>query len=273
MSGVTAPLTDAAQAAADSAPMGWLARLGLAARGVVYLVMGVLAISLGIGGRSHVDQRGAVTELLSAPLGGVLVAILAAGFLAYALWRFSEAAFGVPLDGDGAGPRLKSAARGVVYTALAVTAVSVLMGARGTQAGQQGRIAADVMSRPGGRWIIGLVGAAVIAAGVVMIIEGWSKKFMKYFGSLPARLRAHVIRLGRVGTMARGAVFAVAGVLVVAAAWSAEAEKAGGVDAAFRTLLGQPYGAPLVVLLGVGLVVFGVYGLAEAAYRRVPGGV
>jgi hypothetical protein len=92
---------------------------------------------------------------------------------------------------------------------------------------------------------------------------------MRYFGYLPSTLRRAVVLLGRVGTVARGVVFAVAGALAVAAAWTATAAKAGGIDQAFKTLLGQPYGTVLVAGLGIGLMVFGVYGLAEAAWRRV----
>jgi hypothetical protein len=262
---------DAVEAAAEGRPMGWLARAGLTARGAVYLVMGVLAILVGVGARKHVDQRGALTEVLAAPVGSALVLLLAIGFAAYAVWRFSEVAVGVTGEADGVGPRLKSLARGLAYSVLTATALGVLTGARGSQSGQQEGIAADVMSRSGGRWAVGLVGVVVVAVGLVMVREGWSKKFTRYFGSLDPHVRRWIVPLGRVGTVSRGVVFAIAGALVVAAAWTADPEKAGGVDDAFRTLLQQPYGAALVVLLGAGLVVFGVYGLAEAVYRRVPG--
>jgi hypothetical protein len=210
-------------------------------------------------------------QLLSAPFGTALVLILAACFLAYAVWRFSEAAFGVTGDGPGALPRLTSLVRGAVYLVLAFSAVQLLRGARGTQAGQQGHLAGTVMQHQGGRWAVGLVGAAILLVGVVMVREGWSAKFMRYFGSLPVGTRRPVVWLGRVGTAARGAVFAVTGVLVLVAAWKAEPSKAGGVDVAVRTLLEQPYGAALVITLGLGLVLFGLYGLAEAMWRRVPG--
>lgn len=256
---------------ADSAPLGWAARLGLTARAVVYLVMGWLAILLARGESAHVDQRGVLVTVLSQPFGTLLVVVLLVGFLAYALWRFSEAAFGPVGEPPGAGPRLKSAGRGLAYLALAWTSFEVLRGARATQAGQQAHLAAAFLDNPAGRALVGLVGLAVVAAGLVMVHEGWSKKFMRYFGSLPPHLRSAVVWLGRVGTVSRGLVFAVAGVLVVTAAWSARAADAGGIDVAVRTLLGWPYGPQLVLLLGLGLLVFGVYALAEAVWRRVPG--
>lgn len=263
---------DAAQNAANSTPMAWLARIGLTARGVVYLVMGWLAVLVATGGKANVDQRGALTEVLAAPFGTALVWLLALGFAAYSLWRLSEAVFGVTGESPGAGPRLKSLARAIAYAALAVTSVSLLNGSRGTQAGQQGHLAGTVMSHAGGRSLVALAGLVLVAVGLVMVREGWSAKFMRYFGHLPAALRRAVVLLGRVGTVARGIVFAVTGILVIAAAWTATAAKAGGIDQAFKTLLAQPYGTVLVAGLGLGLIVFGVYGLAEAAWRRVTDG-
>jgi hypothetical protein len=262
---------DAGAQAAESAPLGWVARIGLTARGVIYLVMGWLAILLAQGHGTHVDQRGVLVTVLSQPFGTLLVVVLMVGFVAYAVWRLSEAAFGVIGEPPGPGPRLRSLARGLAYLAVAFSAFEILRGARATQAGQQAHLAATVMAAPGGRVVLGLVGLGVVAAGLVMVHEGWSQKFMRYFGSLPLRLRTAVVWLGRVGTVSRGLVFAIAGALVALAAWSARPADAGGIDVAVRTVLGWPYGPLLVLLLGLGLLVFGVYGLAEAAWRRVPG--
>jgi len=259
----------AAGSVANSEPMGWFARAGLTARGLVYVVLGWLAILVGLGGSANVDQRGALTEILAQPNGAVMLALLVLGFAAYAVWRLSEAAVGATGEGKKTGPRLRSLARGITYGVLAFTAWSVLQGARDTQAGQQGQLAGAVMQHTGGRWVVGTVGVAVLAAGLVMVREGWSTAFLRYFGALPPRLRDLVVWLGRAGTISRGVVFAIAGLLVVVAAWTADPAKAGGVDAAFRTLLEQPYGTVLVVVLGAGLILFGVYGLAEAAWRRV----
>jgi hypothetical protein len=154
---------------------------------------------------------------------------------------------------------------------LALSSLELLRGARGTQAGQQGHLAGTVMQHQGGRLLVGLVGAAVVVTGLVMVREGWSAKFLRYFGTLPVGTRGPVVWLGRTGTVARGIVFAVTGILVVVAAWTASPGMAGGIDVAVRTLLDQPYGPALGLVLGAGLVVFGVYGLAEALWRRVPG--
>ena len=115
---------------ADSRPMGWAARLGLTARAVIYLVMGWLAIVLARGDSAHVDQRGVLVTVLSKPFGTLLVVVLLVGFLAYAAWRFSEAAFGVLGEPPGAGPRLTSFGRGLAYLAVAWSAFEILRGVR-----------------------------------------------------------------------------------------------------------------------------------------------
>lgn len=262
----------AADSAANSRPMGWLARIGLTARGLVYLVIGWLAVLVGLGGRANIDQRGALTEILAQPYGAVMLWLLTVGFAAYALWRMSESAFGATGQGKKVGPRLKSLARAIAYLAMAITAWSLLQGASGTQAGQQGAIAGTVMQHTGGRWIVGIIGVIVVVVGLVLVREGWKTEFLRYFGALPRRMRTPVTWLGRTGTRARGVVFTVSGLLVVVAALTADPAKAGGVDQAFQTLLQQPFGTVLVVLLGAGLVIFGLYGLAEAAWRRVTDG-
>lgn len=257
--------------AADSRPMDWAARAGLTARGLIYVLMGLLALLIARGGHAEVDQKGALAQVLAKPYGGWVVGLLAVGFAAYALWRLSEAAFGVVGEGRGAGPRLKSVVRALVYGFMSYTALSLLQGSRGTQSSQQRGYAAEVMAHPGGRWVVGAVGVAVAAAGAVMVVEGIRKKFMRYFpaGELTGTTRSVVSRLGTIGTVARGLVFALTGVLVVSAALAYDAARASGLDGALKTLRDEPYGGLLLGLAAAGLIIFGVYGLAEARYRRV----
>jgi hypothetical protein len=92
---------------------------------------------------------------------------------------------------------------------------------------------------------------------------------MRYFKTLPPRTRRTIRTLGTIGTVARGFVFALVGAFVIWAAWTYSPQKAGGIDVVLKTVLGHAYGRPLVVLAGLGLLAFGVYGLAEARYRRV----
>lgn len=265
------PQTAVEQVAASS-PMGWLARVGLGARAVVYLLMGWLTILVATGGQAHVDQGGAIRSVLVQPFGVLLVWILAFGFAAYAIWRFSEAAFGVAGGEDGIVPRAKSFIRGVAYSIFAVSAISLLNGARQSQSSQQEDLADTTMSLPGGQLMLGLFGAAFVVAGLLMIREGWTTAFLQYFDYLPRTRRVVVVWLGRIGSVTRGVVFALAGGLVVAGAWWADSSKAGGINDVVQAILDRPFGGGLVALMGAGLLLFGIYGVTEALWRHVPDG-
>ena len=261
-----------ARRASDSRPAQWLARLGLTARGVLYILIGVVAILVAIGQRSHeADQSGALQLLASQPYGLVALWLLFIGFAGYALWRLSEALFGVTGEGNGAGPRLKSLVRAVLYAIFAYLTLKVITGKKPSQASQQKDLTATVMHHTGGRWLVGIIGVAIVIAGLVLVGEGIRRKFMKYLrtGEMSPRTRRTVERLGMIGTSARGLVFALAGVLVIDAAVQFKPSKAGGVDKALLTLRNQPFGEFLLILAAIGLLAFGVYGLAEARWRRV----
>lgn len=169
-----------ARRASDSQPAQVLGRAGLAARGVIYVLIGWVAILVALGKTTQqADQRGALQLLSGKPYGLVSLWLLCIGFAAYALWRLSEAAFGVTVDGHGAGPRLKSLARAVVYGSLAVTTFSVISGAKRSQSGQQQDWTAKVMSHPGGRWAVGLPGVIVVGIGAVLVLQGVKRKSVK----------------------------------------------------------------------------------------------
>lgn len=261
-----------ARRASDSRPAQVVARTGLTARGVIYILIGWVAIMVAVGrSTGHADQRGALQMLYGKPYGLVSLWLLGAGFAAYALWRLSEAAFGVTVDGNGPGPRLKSLGRAVIYASLAVTTFSVIEGARRSQSGQQQNWTAKAMAQPGGRWAVGLLGAIVLVVGSVIVAQGVRRRFVKYLqtSEMSPGVRRFVVRLGMIGTIARGLVFALTGALVVEAAVRYQPSKAGGLDVALRTLRDQPYGKFALIAAALGLMTFGAYGLCEARWRRV----
>ena len=262
----------AARQASDSDALGWGARAGLTARGAIYLLMGALTLGVALGRSSgETDQRGALQQLSERSGGTVLLVLLAVGFAGYALWRLSEVAFGVTGEGRGAGPRVASLVRALVYASFALSTVTILArGSSGSQGGQQQDLTAKAMDQTGGRYLVGVVGLVVLAVGAKMVHEGVTAAFMKHLrtGGMSAGTRRLVKRLGTVGTVARGIVVGLAGVLVVQAAVTYDAEKARGLDGALGTLAEQPFGKALLVAVALGLVAFGAYGLAEARWRR-----
>src|SRR6202161_3963345 len=171
-----------ARRAADSPVARGLARAGLVARGVIYLLIGVIAalVALGRSGQ-QADQQGALQLLAGKPYGLVALVLLGIGFAAYALWRLSEAAFGVTGDGNGAGPRLKSLARAVIYAFFGYQTFKIISGAGGgSQAAEQEALTASIMRHAGGRWLVGIVGLIIVIVGLVLVLEGIRRKFLKY---------------------------------------------------------------------------------------------
>jgi uncharacterized protein DUF1206 len=249
-----------------------LARAGLAARGVIYILIGWVAVLVALGHSSHkADQQGALQLLAGKPYGAVSLWLLGIGFAAYALWRLSEAAWGVAGEGKQAGPRLRSLARAVIYAGLAYLTFQVIAGAAGSQSGRQHDITAKAMHHPGGRWLVGIAGLIILIIGLVLAIEGIRRKFMKYLrtAQMSPRTRRVVTFLGVTGTVARGVIAALVGILVIDAAVTHHAAKSGGIDKALLTLRNQPAGPFLLMLVALGLISFGLYGLCEARWRRV----
>lgn len=255
----------------SSKPMEAAARLGLTARGLIYLMIGFLVLSVAFGGkRREADQRGAMQEIATHPGGADLILIIALGLAGYALWRFAEAAYGAAGEGKKTGPRVQSLVRGLVYTSLAASAFAVFAGRHQSQAKQSSDVTAKVMAHSGGRVLVGVVGVVIVVVGAVLMVQGIKRSFEKHLrmARMSETERKIVIPLGVVGTFARGAVFALVGALVIDAAVRFDPKKATGIDGAIRTLGGQPFGRALLVVTALGLICFGIYGLAEARWRE-----
>src|SRR4051812_3242680 len=69
-----------------------LGRVGYAAKGVVYIVIGGLAAltALGNGGQTT-DRKGAIEVLYGQPAGQIILGLVAFGLACYALWSFIKA--------------------------------------------------------------------------------------------------------------------------------------------------------------------------------------
>jgi hypothetical protein len=258
--------------ASNSTAMSAAARLGLAARALVYLIIGWLAVQIALGHGSHqANQRGALAEIGRHSFGLVLLWAMGLGFAAYAIWRLSEAITGTATDGNKAGPRVVSLARGIVYAGFSAGTFSFIAGtSKQSQSKQQATDTARIMSHQDGRWLVGVIGEIVVIVGVVMVAQGLTRKFEKdlRLHEMSRGVRKVVVRLGMVGTVARGVVFAVAGGLVVDAAVRFEPHKSTGLDGALRTLADRSYGPWLLGALALGLIAFGLYGFAAARWAK-----
>jgi hypothetical protein len=250
-----------------------LARVGIAARGVVYVLIGFLALQIAFGNRhKEADQKGAFQTLVQQPGGKLLLWAVAIGLFGYALWQATEAIWGHRQERERKRliMRVESAVKAVIYVLIGTLAVKIVTGAGKADAGGEGATA-KVLKMSGGQFLVGLVGAVIIIVGAVQVWRGLKADFAKYLnlGGLRPAARNGIRNLGKVGYVARGIVFGLVGGLVIAAAVTFDASKARGMDVALRSLVAQPYGQWLLATIALGLACFGVYCFADARYRRI----
>ncbi|MEU3948877.1 DUF1206 domain-containing protein [Streptomyces sp. NPDC029526] len=267
--------TDARRAANGSVREG-AARAGLTARGVIYLLVGVLALRIAFGdGERQADRGGALAELADKPFGAVLLWALGIGLVGMAVWRLTEALFGAAgKNGRKARKRLTSAARCGFYTFVAFSVLAFALD-RGNGSGSSDRQSRDVTARalelPAGPWLVALGGAVVAGAGVWIGVRAARRKYHDQLrlGELSRRARTLVDVTGVGGGIARGLVFAAAGAFAVRAAVDYEPDRAKGLDDTLRSFADTPAGPWLLVAVAAGLVLFGAFSFALARWRRV----
>jgi len=265
--------------AGDSDKYKWLARLGYASRGVVYLIVGGFAVTAAFGGGKTTGTKGALESLLGEPFGIALLVVLTLGLVAYAGWRAVQAiadADGHGTDAKGLAVRGGLAVSAVTHIILAIYAASLTFDGSGSGSGSGGGSGgggtqgwvSTLMEQPFGVWLVGIAGAAIAGAGIAHIIKGVKAKFEKRFSSNYNKA-GWVRPLCRFGLVARGVVFMMVGGFIINAAWQYDPSEAKGLSGALDSLQQQPYGQVLLGIVALGLVAFGTYSIVEAVYRRI----
>ena len=254
-----------------------LARLGYAAKGIVYAIVGVLAVqaALGTGGKTT-DTKGALGAIAQQPFGKFLLALLALGLIGYAVWRFVQAI----QDPEHKGNDAKALARrvgygisGFIYASLALSAIRLSMGSgagRSSSSSEQDWTA-RLLSQPFGQWLVGLVGAFVIGLGFYQLYKAYKAKFRKHMKlqQMSPTEEAWATRIGRFGLAARGVVFAIIGFFLLEAARQSDPNQARGLDGALQSLAEQSHGPWLLGIVALGLVAYGIHMGVQARYRRI----
>jgi Domain of Unknown Function (DUF1206) len=267
---------------------GWyaiLARTGLVAKGVSYGIVGILAVKLAFGhGGKATSRNGALQTLAGQSFGKVMLALLALGLAAYAIWRFVQAFAEREDAGDGVakgaakkwGKRAGYVGRGLIYAGLTVSAVKILFGSGGgqSQTGKAHKTTAVVFSWPAGTWLVGIAGAVIVGVGLWNFYRGVSRKFEDRWrtGEMGEQARKWGSRAGLVGHVARAVVFSLIGIFLVKAAIDFNPKDAIGLDGALRKLADASYGPYLLGLTAAGLVAYALYCFVDARYRDVSAG-
>ena len=261
--------------AAHGEGVGWLGRAGLAAKGISYGLVALLALQVAFGDEksSPKDRQGALQVVAGETYGTVLVVALAIGFAGYAIWRFAEAIFDRGHDGDDASGLAKRGgqlARGLLYDGLAFVCVSILLGAGGSSS-KENEEAARVLEWPAGRWLVAAVGVGVLAAAAFNAYRAVTQKFMKDLkeGEMSENEERTYRVVGVIGHAARAVVFGLVGYFLVKTAWQYDADEAVGIDGALRRLANEEHGPIWLGVVAAGLLAYGLFCLVQARYRRV----
>ncbi|WP_427917909.1 DUF1206 domain-containing protein [Streptomyces sp. cg40] len=248
-------------------------RAGFVARGVVYVLVGALAlrIAFGDGGR-EADRQGALQQIAAQPFGKAMLWMLVVGFGCMAVWRGSRALLAKGPK-NKVGSRLLDGGRAVFYGFVCWGTASFAAGTGGTS-GSDAKSrdwTASALKLPGGQVMVGLAGCVLIGVGATLAVRAVMRRFLRRLetGRMSRRVRQVVTGLGVGGGAARGAVFAGVGVFVLVAAVRFDPHQAKGMDATLRTFAHTPAGPWLLVAVAVGLVLFGGFSFASARWRRL----
>jgi hypothetical protein len=251
-----------------------LARAGYVARGVIYGLIGMLAIQLaeGVGG-PRPNQQGAMNKIAHQPFGHALLLLTAIGLGGYAVWRLTQALVGhTPEYGrHSALDRIGAAGSAVAYAAFCVLAITVLRGTAQNSSKQPKETTAGVLQWPAGREIVAAAGLLFIGIAVYQAYLGLSKKFLEYSktGEMSPGVLKAFSAIGVVGLVARAVAFALIGIFILKAALDYSPKDAVGIDGALARLTQHAYGTAALIVVGCGLIAFGVYSIADARYRRI----
>lgn len=279
--GVASPgrrVSGALRAAARNAWIRHLARAGFYAKALVYLVIGLLALSLALGaGGDLVDSRGAITAISHSPAGAFGVLVLAVALSGLALWfivdgltdpdRLRSGRFAWIL-------RLGQVIGGLGYVVLAIWAFAIFFGeARTSETTDQltKSWTGHVLSFPGGTVLVFLVGATIAIVGARQVRVGIEREFVRPLDleRTPSLLRRVVKVTGIAGFTTQGIVFALVGLFFCQAAIEHEAFEATGFDGALGVVARQrPYGAVLLAVVAVGLLAYAAFAAFEGHFRR-----
>ncbi|WP_223838823.1 DUF1206 domain-containing protein [Nocardiopsis deserti] len=260
----------AGRQAAHSTWLRGLAGVGFAATGLLYLIIGYLALRIAFGdsGGQEASNSGAL-QLVAQNTGGMLLLwVAAAGLVGLTVWQAVYAAVGL----EKATKRIASAARAVVYAVLASSIAGFLLGQGSPQSqdSQSEALTAQVMALPFGRFAVGAVGCGVIAVGLHQIWKAVTRRFTQELalGALTPRRRRAVVTVGVLGIGTQGLVLAAVGVFFLQAAIAFDKDQAVGLDGALRAFSQTPAGPWALVAVALGVAVYGAYCFCQARWQR-----
>jgi len=241
-----------------------LARVGLAAIGVLHILIGAIALAVAFGSGGSADQSGALQALVAVPGGLFVLWAVIVGLIFLAAWQVLQA-----ITAHKRGEKLIEVVKCVVYAALAGIAISIAVGGRKDASSSEKSMSAQLLAAPGGVFLLAAIGLGVVATGVVFIVNGATHRFERDLRLPPNRWAIVTTMLGRVGYISKGVALIIVGGLVVFGAITSDAEKAGGLDGSLKALTQVPFGVFLLILIALGLIAYGVFWCVRAYASRL----
>ena len=241
------------------------------------MLVGFLAVRVALLGHGQTPDRStALKTVVDEQFGRALLGAIAVGLAGYAIWQLARALLGGDLEGGGEDEsifkRIGYAGRGIFYGALFVSTLLIVLGAdEGGDRNKEDKATAYVLDLPLGQYLVGAVGLAFLAASLVNVYRGVTRKFrekLKLRKMSDFEDKAYSV-VGVIGFVARGVVFGLVGIFLVRAAYDYDPKEAVGIDGALAKLAQASYGPFLLGLTAAGLFAFGLYSFVEARYRGV----
>ncbi len=264
-----------AWSASTSQVMESLMRLGYVTRGLVYGVVGLLALQLVLGGGGALtNPQGAIIIMGQTGLGKFPLYFILVGLFGYGLWGFVRA-IADPLhkgtQPKGIAERIGYALSGASYLLLALATFSLIFGGAAAQPAQAQRAAAAVLAQPMGMLVLGVVAVIIVGVGLAQMYEGFRMEFGQQFNmyALTGNQRQWIMRLGRFGMAARGLVVALVGAFLLLAAYTRDASRVQNLDGVLSAILHAPVGPLLLGIVALGLIAFGAYSIMSGFWLRL----
>lgn len=256
--------------AENSAILRGAARAGYAVNGIVHVLIGLTAVSIALGSGGEADQSGALSELAQAPAGMLLLWVIAVALFALGVWQVLHSVLTWSSDAKRKWlRRLLGIGKSLVYFFVGATALVFARGSSTSTAQSSRSLSAQLMAMPGGDFIIIAIGVLAFAIGVALIVRGLTRRFLERIDRPPEPLGQRVTALGVVGYTLEGVALCTVGVLFCIAVATVDPTKAGGLDGALKALIALPFGALIVVIIGVGFIAFGLYNEFRARFARL----
>ena len=255
-------------------PFRFLVKLGYAVKGGVYGLLGVLAlrVAMGDGGRPA-GEKEALRHVARQSFGDAALLVIGAGLFFYAAWRLVEAVFDPYHAGrtfKGLAQRFAALVSAVGNGFAALTAVQLARGAH--DSGKHPKTLAALALREdwGPALLVGL-GCCLALAGLVHLYEAVSARFCDHLdlGRSSRWWRTYVVASGRVGYLARSALFLIIGIAAVRAGQNLDPREVKGLGEALESLTRQPFGPALLAAAAAGLLAYALHLVTTAPIRKL----